>query len=579
MNLDELIREINPVPVDSAPGPESHEARAILERLLTEPERAGASQSSRRVRPGPWIHRMAILAVAAVILAVFFVPLPHVSPFKHLVTPTKPSTPTTTTAPVEIQLVLDRTQVTAGTLIRGEVLLTNTTGRTITVGTCAADGWLSVGLTNHEVSYEPLSPLIACAPTVRLSPGLNRFPITISSDFQGCTRNSSQATPLLPVCTSNGDAPLPAGQYLTRIVTMGLPAGTRLPSAIKVTLLATSAVCGSISFAPAKLSAITFLSATTGLGVWSQSSSCGARLVRTRNGGKTWKVVGGRLPSSIGDYSASATPTMVFPTARVGWVSSGGALVTTRNGGSTWTTVPLGGWVAAISRSGSSLWAFIAPCNAHPNTCSYRLEVGTINSTTFHEVGLLPASLGNFSPLVVTRLNPERALVAVGQMGASSAILTTDAGSRWTMVRACAQSGFVAVAFGSTTPSAAWVLCFGGGSMSSSVKTIERSADGGRTWTIVAADRSLSGRPPSPVPSPDGNVFAVPSTTTMWMATVNSLYGSRDGGKRWFWVHGPSFDGAGTFASFSFVSAKDGWLLAPGSGLWRTTNGATWHSL
>ena len=114
--------------------------------------------------------------------------------------------------------------------------------------------------------------------------------------------------------------------------------------------------------------------------------------------------------------------------------------------------------------------------------------------------------------------------------------------------------------------------------MMRSVKTIERSGDGGRTWTIVAADRSLSGTPPSPVPSPDGNVFAVPSVTTMWMATVNSLYGSRDGGKRWFWVHGPSFDGNGAFASFSFVSAKDGWLLTPGSGLWRTTDGRTWHS-
>ena len=57
---------------------------------------------------------MAILAVAAVILAVFFVPLPHVSLFKHLVTPTKPSTPTTTTAPVEIQLVLDRTRSRRG---------------------------------------------------------------------------------------------------------------------------------------------------------------------------------------------------------------------------------------------------------------------------------------------------------------------------------------------------------------------------------------------------------------------------------------------------------------------------------
>jgi photosystem II stability/assembly factor-like uncharacterized protein len=270
---------------------------------------------------------------------------------------------------------------------------------------------------------------------------------------------------------------------------------------------------------------------------------------------------------------------MVFPTASLGWVNGGGALLMTQDGGASWTPVRLGAPVDAISRSGSSLWAFVAPCNANPNTCSYRVEASSIKSTTFHVAGLLPASLGNYPPLVVTRLSPESALVAVGQMGASSPVLTTDAGRQWTAVRACAQSGFVSVAFGTTSPSDAWVLCFGGSSMMRSVKTIERSADGGRTWTIVAADRSLSGTPPSPVPSPDGNVFAVPSVTTMWMATVNSLYGSRDGGKRWFWVHGHSFDGNGAFASFSFVSAKDGWLLTPGSGIWRTTDGRTWRAV
>ena len=188
----------------------------------------GDDQSESPTPAGAWSHRVMVVAVAAVILAVFFVPLPHVSLFKRLVAPAKVSTPTSTTvlAPVEIQLLLDRTQVTAGTPIRGEAMLTNTTGRTITVETCAADGWLSVGLTNHEASSIPLSPAIACAPTVRLSPGLSRFPITISSDFQSCTQTSSQATPQLPVCTSQGEPPLPAGQYLTKIVIAGLPTGT-----------------------------------------------------------------------------------------------------------------------------------------------------------------------------------------------------------------------------------------------------------------------------------------------------------------------------------------------------------------
>jgi len=272
---------------------------------------------------------------------------------------------------------------------------------------------------------------------------------------------------------------------------------------------------------------------------------------------------------------------MVFPTARVGWVSSGGVLVTTRDGGASWSRVPLGGWVAAISRSGSSLWAFVAPCMANPNlrACSYRLDETTLDSETFHEVGLLPRSLGNFPPLVVTRLSAERALVAVGQMGAPTAILTTDGGKRWSSVSACAPSGFVAVDLATTSPSDAWALCLGGASMSNSLKSLARSTDGGETWSLIAADRSLSGGTPLPVPTDDGDTLAVPSAMRLWMVTVNSLFGSRDGGKRWFTVRGIVSDGGGTSASFSFVSVTEGWLLSPGSGLWRTTNGSTWRSV
>ncbi len=77
-------------------------------------------------------------------------------------------------APVEIRLALSTTHVVAGTQIRGEALLTNTTSRTITVNTCAIDGWLFVGLRNSRVSYEPIRALVLCSPTAHLRPGVNR---------------------------------------------------------------------------------------------------------------------------------------------------------------------------------------------------------------------------------------------------------------------------------------------------------------------------------------------------------------------------------------------------------------------
>ena len=143
-------------------------------------------------------------------------------------------------APVEIRLVLSTTHVAAGTPIRGEALLTNTTGRTITVNACAADGWLYVGLTNSQVSYDPLSLMMACRPTVHLRSGVNRFAIAISTKFQTCTQRSSEATPQLPACIPPKTMPpLPVGEYVTKVITSGLPHGTQLPPAIRVTLLAT----------------------------------------------------------------------------------------------------------------------------------------------------------------------------------------------------------------------------------------------------------------------------------------------------------------------------------------------------
>ena len=128
----------------------------------------------------------------------------------------------------------------AGTPIRAEALLRNTTGRTITVNTCAANGWLFVGLTNDRVSYNAFRFLMACSPTVHLRPGVNRFAVSISTRFQGCTETLSEATPQLPACIPPETMPpLPVGRYTTKVVTFGLPHGTQLPSPIRVTLLAT----------------------------------------------------------------------------------------------------------------------------------------------------------------------------------------------------------------------------------------------------------------------------------------------------------------------------------------------------
>jgi hypothetical protein len=73
---------------DSIPGPGPEVRERLMVRLesLIEAE-LNTSQPSRRRRPGPWGHRLVVVAVTAVILAVFFAPMPHLSLFNRLVAP------------------------------------------------------------------------------------------------------------------------------------------------------------------------------------------------------------------------------------------------------------------------------------------------------------------------------------------------------------------------------------------------------------------------------------------------------------------------------------------------------------
>jgi hypothetical protein len=149
----------------------------------------------------------------------------------------RPQSRPVTLPAVQSRIVLDRTRVFAGTPIHGEALLTNTTRKTITVQACSAGGWFRVGLINARVSFEPADPLIACRPSVRLRPGVNRVPITVSTSYLICTQKTNQPAPDLPACIPTGMPPLPAGEYSTKTIATGLPAGSQAPRTIHVTLV------------------------------------------------------------------------------------------------------------------------------------------------------------------------------------------------------------------------------------------------------------------------------------------------------------------------------------------------------
>jgi hypothetical protein len=138
---------------------------------------------------------------------------------------------------VRIRISLDQTRAIAGHPIRGQAVLTNTTAKPILVRACARDGWLFVGLTNATIPFDPAIAAAGCAPSVRLAPGTNRFPITVQTTYQECLAPGGQSLTPMPACTLHGPPPLPAGAYTTAVVTVGLPAGTPTAPPIHVTLL------------------------------------------------------------------------------------------------------------------------------------------------------------------------------------------------------------------------------------------------------------------------------------------------------------------------------------------------------
>jgi hypothetical protein len=152
-------------------------------------------------------------------------------------------------AALQGRVLLDRARAVAGEPVKGVVLLTDTTKKPVTVETCAADGWLEVGLEGHNVAFGASSLLIGCKPSVRIWPGVNRFPITILTTYMSCVPPGSQSIGPTTICVPAGksrlptgalseayaEPALPPGTYHTKVILVGLPPASVPPVAVVLT--------------------------------------------------------------------------------------------------------------------------------------------------------------------------------------------------------------------------------------------------------------------------------------------------------------------------------------------------------
>lgn len=146
-----------------------------------------------------------------------------------------PATSQAPSGPVQITISVPITRVSAGQTLHGDAVVTNTTATPVTVHGCPST-WLQVGLTNAQISYDPAIPDLACAPTIQLAPGPNRFPFTIQTTYPACTEPGGHSLMPMPTCAPGGLPALPAGTYQTKVVTDGVP-GVAPAAPISITVL------------------------------------------------------------------------------------------------------------------------------------------------------------------------------------------------------------------------------------------------------------------------------------------------------------------------------------------------------
>lgn len=129
-----------------------------------------------------------------------------------------------------IMVALDLTQrvVRAGGTLDAALVITNTTHSPIDILGCPKT-WLSVGLANSQIPFQPVGSLEQCPP-YSLAAGSTRFAVKVLASYQffpdPCTSQSTACHVVPP--------PLPPGDYVTRVYTQGLPAGTPAPSPVQV---------------------------------------------------------------------------------------------------------------------------------------------------------------------------------------------------------------------------------------------------------------------------------------------------------------------------------------------------------
>ena len=319
-----------------------------------------------------------------------------------------------------------------------------------------------------------------------------------------------------------------------------------------------------------------FVSARTGFVLGTRRCSvlpCKALLRKTVNGGKTWTWVPAPAVSLVPPFTApplSNVSTVRFSSARDGWLFSPGLWATT-DGGAQWHRVSLPGEVIAVAASDGVVFAATEPVNGGLGQARlYRSRVGTNRWTLV--AGVAPADA----------LTVSGHSVWAGVAPTMSA--STDGGKHWSKLPfRCPPSAPDASALAAASPADVALDCTNPSDPQPGVspKDVFTSANGGRTFHLAGhpGDSGNTGL----IAMPPGNPQVITLTAT---SGASYLYRSADSGKTWRMA--TYFDGGLGFRDLAYASAATGYLvhyggspaIAYGKGLMKTASaGASWRTV
>jgi photosystem II stability/assembly factor-like uncharacterized protein len=322
------------------------------------------------------------------------------------------------------------------------------------------------------------------------------------------------------------------------------------------------------SFQPA---AASFLSAAAGFvlgGVGCRMQrACAARLVATADGGARWHFLRAPAVRFFNDAGASRgqasrVSSVVFASRRDGWLYGPG-LWSTRDGGARWRRLSLGGGIDAMAASAGTAYAVVSPRGGGREEL-YRSPTG--------QDGWVRAG----------PMTARSAVLAVSGraawFGTSTHLWATADGAEWHRYSfgcpGASYYGLSGIAAASRTRVV--FLCTGNGAAGSLSKEVLTSSDGGKRVQLAGHAPLGGGTDGIAVPPHHARVITLAA-----VSGASFLDRSADGGKTWTEV---TYPGGAPWNSLSYLSRTTGWIVLgrPGLGsvnqLWRTSDaGRTWN--